>query len=176
MTTPRAFVFKGVPAPFHHGALGVCRALGRRGVQVAANDESRWAPARRSRFRSESVIWSPWPSEAASAVERLLAWGERQQDRPILIPVDDAATIIVDTHREELSTAFRFPVLPPGLAERLSDKWEMASLATEHGVPTARVSRIETVDALDSLLESFGLPVVVKRIAGWSLKREARRA
>jgi D-aspartate ligase len=168
MTKPKAFIVKGVPARFHHGALAVCRTLGRKGVAVAANDEPGGAPARNSRYRSESVVWEPWPRDPGSLVERLLEWGERQDEPALLIPVDDAATIALDTHRDRLAAAFRFPLLPEGLAERLSSKWEMAQLAERHGVATARVARLESGTHVDDLLQQFGLPVVVKRISGWS--------
>jgi predicted ATP-grasp superfamily ATP-dependent carboligase len=45
-------------------------------------------------------------------------------------------------------------------------------MAERHGVATARVSLIGSDADLDGLLDSFGLPVVVKRIAGW--KAETR--
>lgn len=173
MTATKAFIFKGVPAPFHHGALAVCRTLGRMGVVVAANDEGPRVPAGFSRYRAERVVWDPWPRDVASVVERLLEWGRRQDERPLLIPVDDAATIIVDDHGSDLEAAFRFPVQLPGLARQLSSKWEMAQLAEAQGVATARVTRLESQDHLDAVLRLFGLPVVVKTIAGWS--REARR-
>lgn len=168
MTPTKAFIFKGVPAPFHHGALAVCRTLGRMGVDVAANDEGPRVPAGFSRYRAERLVWDPWPTDVASIVERLLEWGRRQDERPLLITVDDAAMMIVDDHGSDLEAAFRFPVQPPGLALQLSNKWEMAELAEAHGVATARVTRVESQDHLDEVLPLFGLPVVVKRIAGWS--------
>jgi D-aspartate ligase len=174
MSDPGAFVLKGVPAPFHHGALSACRTLGRLGVTVAANDERRRAPAARSRFRTESLVWDPWPQSPELVVERLIAWGSRQDDRAVLIPVDDAATILVDDHVDELKPFFRFAIRPNGLAQQLSSKLGMAELAIRHGVSTARVSLIDSDADLDALLDSFGLPVVVKRIAGW--KAETRGA
>jgi D-aspartate ligase len=168
MTKPKAFVLKGVPAPFHHGALAVCRTLGRKGVAVAANDETPRVPTRYSRYRNESLVWNPWPHDPASMVERLLEWGERQDDRALLLPVDDAATIALDSNRAPLAEAFTFPAMPEGLAERLSSKWEMAQLAEAHGVATARVALLESERLVDDLLQQFGLPVVIKRISGWS--------
>jgi D-aspartate ligase len=164
----KVFILKGVPAPFHHGALAVCRTLGRRGVEIAANDEGAFAPGAFSRYRTEREIWDPWPADAPEVVDRLLHWAERQRDRALLIPVDDAAMMIVDDHQTELTTAFRFPAQPAGLVRRLSSKWEMAELATAHGLATARVERVESNEHLAELVASFGLPVVMKRIAGWS--------
>ena len=44
----------------------------------------------------------------------------------------------------------------------------MAQLAEAHDVPTARVARLDPESHVDDLLREFGLPVVVKRISGWS--------
>jgi D-aspartate ligase len=167
MARPKVFVFKGVPSRFHHGALAVSRTLGRLGIPVAANDEGKRAAAARSRYRSESVVWSPWPDAAADMVEKLVAWGRVQDEPALLIPVDDAATVTLDEHATDLDQFFRFPRQPEGLARKLSSKWTMAELAHEHGVATARVARLGDLTDLDSLLDDFGLPVVVKRIEGW---------
>jgi predicted ATP-grasp superfamily ATP-dependent carboligase len=165
---PAAFVFKGVPSRFHHGALAVCRTLGRLGVPVHANDEEPGTPTSRSRYRTGSLVWSPWPTSAEEMVERLAAWGRRQDERALLMPVDDAATVVLDEHADTLAEWFRFPRQPEGLARRLSSKWTMAELAREHGLPTARVARVPNLEGLDALLDDFGLPVVIKRIEGWT--------
>ena len=44
----------------------------------------------------------------------------------------------------------------------------MAKLAREHGLATARVARVGDSVELDDLLADFGLPVVIKRIEGWT--------
>lgn len=168
MTRPKTFVFKGVPSRFHHGALGVARTLGRIGVPVAANDEQNRAPAARSRYRSESIVWRPWPSSAADMVEKLVAWGNAQDAPALLMPVDDAATVVLEEHAADLEQCFRFPRQPAGLVQGLSSKWTMAELASEHGLPTARVAKVGDLADLDDLLADFGLPVVIKRIEGWT--------
>ncbi len=165
---PAVFVFKGVPSRFHHGALAVCRTLGRLGVPVWANDELERAPAARSRYRTGSAVWQPWPASPGESVERLVAWARTQDERALLMPVDDVATVAVEEHADELAEWFRFPRQPEGLARRLSSKWTMAQLAQEHGLPTATVARVDDLADLDDLLVEFGLPVVIKRIEGWS--------
>lgn len=168
MSRAKVFIFKGVPSRFHHGALGICRTLGRLGVPVAANDELRRASAALSRYRSESLVWRPWPSTGDDMVERLVAWGQAQEGQALLMPVDDAATVILDEHASDLEPYFRFPRQPEGLARNLSSKWTMAMLAREHGLATARVARVGDSVELDDVLGDFGLPVVIKRIEGWT--------
>ena len=126
MSRAKVLIFKGVASPYHHGALGICRTLGRLGVSVAANDESRRTSAALSRYRSESMVWNPWPSTGGDMVERLVAWGQAQETPALLLPVDDAATLILDEHASHLEPYFRFPRQPEGLARKLSSKWTMA--------------------------------------------------
>jgi D-aspartate ligase len=168
MSRAKIFVFKGVPSPHHHGALGIARTLGRLGVPVAANDEAKRAPAAQSRYRSESLVWSPWPPAAADMVERLAAWGRVQDAPALLMPVDDAATVALEEHAAELGEWFRFPRQPAALVRKLSSKWTMAELAQEHGLATARVAKVGDLADLADLVDDFGLPVVIKRIEGWT--------
>lgn len=168
MSRAKVFVFKGVPNRFHHGALGVARTLGRLGVPVAANDEMRGTAASRSRYRSESIVWRPWPNQSGDIAEKLVAWGRAQDEPALLMPVDDAATVVVEEHSEELAQYFRFARQPKGLVQDLSSKWTMAELALEHGIATARVAKVAELGDLDELLTDFGLPVVIKRIEGWT--------
>src|SRR5690348_7324396 len=98
MSRAKVFVFKGVPSRFHHGALGIARTLGRLGIPVVANDELEGTAASRSRYRSESIVWAPWPATGSDFVEKLLAWGRAQDEPALLMPVDDAATVVVEEH------------------------------------------------------------------------------
>jgi D-aspartate ligase len=168
MSRAKVFVFKGVPSRFHHGALGVARTLGRLGVPVTANDELKKTAASRSRYRSESIVWSPWPTTSDEIVEKLVAWGRAQDEPALLMPVDDAATMAVEEHAADLAQCFRFARQPEGLVRKLSSKWAMAELALEHGIATARVAKVGELADLDDLLTDFGLPVVIKRIEGWT--------
>lgn len=168
MARAKIFVFKGVPSRFHHGALGIARTLGRLGVPVAANDELDGTAASRSRYRSESIVWRRWPTTSDDIVERLVAWGRAQDEPALLMPVDDAATVVVEEHAGALAQCFRFARQPEGLVRKLSSKWTMAELALEHGVATARVAKVGDLADLDDLLADFGLPVVIKRIEGWT--------
>lgn len=168
MTPTKTFILKAVPSRFHHGALAACRTLGRLGIPVAANGKSPQDAAANSRYCSERVVWAAWPQEPEEIVERLVAWGRRQDDQALLLPVDDVGAILVDDYQADLRPLFRIPAQPTGLVRRLSSKWEMAELAKEHGVSTARVERVGRDADLADVLDRFDLPVVIKRIAGWS--------
>jgi len=168
MPRAKVFVFKGVPSRFHHGALGVARTLGRLGVPVAANDELERTAASRSRYRSESIVWRPWPTASGDIVEKLVAWGKVQDEPALLMPVDDVATVVVEEHAADLAQWFRFARQPEGLVRSLSSKWTMAELALEHGIATARVAKVGDLADLDDQLSDFGLPVVIKRVEGWT--------
>jgi len=166
--TASAFAFKLVPNPFHHGVLGISRSLGRLGVAVHANHESRGAPVRASRFDAEGVIWNEWPGCAEQAVARLLEWAHGQPEPALLIPADDAAAIAVADHADVLGDQFVLPRQDAALARALSNKYELARLCEAHGVPTPRTLAPGGRAELNEAAEEFAFPVVVKRISGFS--------
>jgi predicted ATP-grasp superfamily ATP-dependent carboligase len=122
----------------------------------------RWAPASLSRYGRK---WVSIPRDASD--EQILdTLGELAAEvgRALLIPVDDAGSVFVDTHAAALSEEFLFPRQPAGLARELSSKREMYELCMKHDVPTP-VSQFPRSEA--ELLELAGAasyPIVAKCI------------
>lgn len=156
-----AVVLKLAEDNLHYGSLGIARTLGRLDVPVYVVDEERRPVARRSRFVAESIPVDRWaPPEAL--VDQLGALGRRLGGRPVLIPVDDLAVVLVERHADALSESFRFQRQPEGLAERLLDKWELTALAREHDVPTPGAVRPGHDGPAEELLREATYPLVFK--------------
>jgi D-aspartate ligase len=146
----------------HHGALGIARSAGRLGVPVYRVCRERWAPAKVSRYSSG---WVALPKDASDEqILDALRTLARQLGRPILISVDDAASVFVDTHAAALEAEFLFPKQHAGLAQELSSKREMYELCKKHDVPTpASVFPRSEADVLQ-LADRTSYPTVVKCI------------
>jgi predicted ATP-grasp superfamily ATP-dependent carboligase len=156
-----AVVLKLAEDNLHYGSLGVARTLGRLGVPVFVVDEERHPVARWSRFVAESMaVDRSAPPDVL--VEQLAALGRRLGDRPVLIPVDDLAVVLVERHAAALAESFRFQRQPKGLAERLLDKWELTALAREHDVPTPAAARPGHDGPAEELLRDATYPLVFK--------------
>lgn len=156
-----AVVLKLAEDNLHYGSLGVARTLGRLGVPVYVVDEEPRPVARWSRFVAEAIaVDRSAPPEAL--VEQLSALGRRLGDRPVLIPLDDLAVVLVERHAAALSESFRFQRQPTGLAERLLDKWELTALAREQDVPAPVAVRPGHDGPAEELLRDATYPLVFK--------------
>jgi predicted ATP-grasp superfamily ATP-dependent carboligase len=61
-----------------------------------------------------------------------------------------------------LSPAYVFPRAPAPVIERLADKWGMAQLAAEVGIPTPRTTLPSTHDDARAFASEVGFPLVLK--------------
>ena len=118
----------------NHGALGIARSAGRMGVAVYRVCRERWVPPRVSRY-SSGWISLPRDSSDQQTLNALQTLA-RKLGRPILVPVDDAGSVFVDTHAAALESEFLFPRQRAGLAQELSCKRQMYELCKKHDVPT----------------------------------------
>ena len=151
----------------HHGALGVTRSLGRRGVAVHAVHEHRWAPAARSRYLHGRWLWRPDPEDVDRLHEGLGRIAAALGRPAVLLPTDDAGALFLAEHGDPLRASFLFPAPPPGLPRRLADKEALAALCAEAGMPCPRTERATSA----AQVRTWELPLVVKRPAPWQPER-----
>jgi predicted ATP-grasp superfamily ATP-dependent carboligase len=147
---------------FHHGALGIARSAGRLAIPVYRVCRERWAPASISRY---SRGWRAVPDDFSD--ERILnelraLSGEI--GRAILVPIDDAGSVFVDTHTAALAEMFLFPHQPAGLARELSSKREMYELCEKHHIPTPRSHFPHSEADVVELAAESSFPTVAKCI------------
>ena len=141
------------------GEIDLVRALALAGIRSAVVAQP-GNPARYSRAAVRVLEWrDPW-TEPEALVERLLAFGRAQPERPILFYDGDWDALLVSRHRDELSEAFRFMIAESGLVEALLDKERFRELAERIGLPVPRSRRLTEEDEGDELGLRF--PVLVK--------------
>jgi predicted ATP-grasp superfamily ATP-dependent carboligase len=146
----------------HHGALGIARSAGRLRIPVYRVCRERWAPAALSRY-SRGWIGVPWDASDEQILDTLHTLAQRV-GRAILIAVDDAGSVFVDTHTVALQREFVFPRQPPGLAQELSSKREMYELCLTHSVPTPASQFPRSEAELLQLAAATPFPTVAKCI------------
>jgi D-aspartate ligase len=156
-----------------HGMMGIVRSLGRLGVAVHVVHPQRWAPADFSRFAAGRFTARLDDAAPERLLDDLLRIGGKVGGRPILIPIDDVATLFVDDHAVALGARFCFPERPPGLARALSNKAELARLAGQSGVPTPETLVPRSRRDVLAFAERARYPVVAKAIDPMLLRRRA---
>jgi D-aspartate ligase len=160
---------------WQHGPLGIARSLGRLGVAVHTMQIDTRAPAARSRYFQRR-----WPVdftsiEPAEAVERLVAAGG-DLERAILVTPDDAGTMLVAEHRDDLRPYFLWPDQSLELVKSLSNKRSQYELCIEHGVPAPTTEFPATLEEAVHSAEALGYPCVVKGIDAGVAHRHGRLA
>jgi predicted ATP-grasp superfamily ATP-dependent carboligase len=150
------------PYPLHH-CVGICRSLGRAGVDVYAVAASRRTPVVRSRYLKRAVVWRGDSDDRNQALcDLLVGLGRRMERKPLLVCTRDDMAVFASRHRDVLDEFFVIPDVPPELPARLVDKQHLPELCRRHGVATPRSVWVDSVAKLKEAVEAFGLPVVVK--------------
>lgn len=172
-TSTPIVILQFVPS-LQHGGLGVARTAGRLGVRVYWIGSGGRVPAALSRYIRGTFHW-----DASAPVEATVAYLQEcsrkiEGNKPILIPIDDAATIFVADQADALREHFRFPDQPAGLARTLSSKKEMYFLCKKTGVPTPEAAFPQSLADVETFAETAVFPVVVKIIAGWNAEHRSR--
>jgi D-aspartate ligase len=145
---------------FHHGALGIARSAGRLGIPVYRIALERLAPAAFSRYRKG---WSVLAGDASEQeVMRALSEQRQRIGRAVLVPIDDAASVFVDAHADELREQFLFPAQPHGLPEMLASKRAMYEMCREHDIATPWSAFPASEDELLAHAGEMRYPVVLK--------------
>jgi D-aspartate ligase len=159
--------------PYHHGALGIFRSLGRLGVAVYAVEDGESAPPLRSRYCRGVFHCDLRHASPQDSVAALLGIANRFGRRPILIPTCDATAILVQEASGELQAAYQFPALPKGLARRLCSKKELYFLCRERGFPTPETAFPQSRRDVLQFLEKAIFPVLLKGIDGCRLREKS---
>jgi D-aspartate ligase len=163
-----ALVLKLDRNPFHHGALGIIRSLGRAGVPTYAVLEDAASPAGWSRYLRGRFLWNPDLEDEPALLAGLRVIGESIGNRPVLIPTDDRGAILVAEHADVLKAWFRFPDQSRDLPRQLASKEHLADICRAAGVPTPGVQVFSDPEKLAGAADDFDYPTVLKLAEPWA--------
>ena len=146
-----------------HGALGICRSLGRRGIPVTLATNVRHSAQAMTRY-ARTLPWTADPrvDSDAALVAHLLTAAENFGVRPVLYATDDVTALICAEYRQELLPAYRLAPVPHCGARTLADKMQLSALAAAAGVPTPATYAIVDRGHAQTVAASLGHPFVVK--------------
>ena len=144
--------------PDNLAALGVCRALGARGVPVTVLSSDRTAPGQYSRYARRE----PCPAgDERELVDFLVAFGRAQRQAPVLFLTDDPSIVALHRHRPLLEAWYRFPLAPWPVLRRIMLKDELYR-SLEGVVPLPRTRILTEESELASAGGEIGYPALVK--------------
>ena len=175
-TSTPAIVLKLDPNVMHHGGLGVIRSLGRQGVRVYAVQEDRWAPAAQSRYLHGRYFWRPDSEDNARLREGLLRLADRIGQPAVIIATDDAGSIFLAEHGEDLRSSFIFPRPPQDLPRQLAGKFSLYELCGKLDVPSPRAVMADDDAAAREFAALVGFPLIAKLASPWRARKGSIRS
>jgi D-aspartate ligase len=180
--SPRRQCGPHLPVALVLGGIELVRPLALAGIRcrVVAG------PKDATRFSRHATTVFPWDwSDPIShhdqeLVRRLVRYGERHPEPPVLFYYWDEPLIFLSRYRDELAQAFRFVIAKPALVEALVDKALFWALAEERSLPVPATAILTPgSDPLPPDLSHLGFPLVLKpfrRDRTWDAVEQAHGA
>ena len=144
------------------GDMDLVRPLGLAGIRCAVVADA-GDPTRFSRHTAAAIDWIESWTAPEQLVDRLVAFGSRQRDAPILFYEWDSELLMVSRYRDRLARAFRFVVADAELVEDLVDKARFEALARRLPLPVPRGCRVDPAHGPPPVLD-LRFPLVVKPV------------
>lgn len=151
----------------HHGGLGIIRSLGILGVPVFAVIEDRFAPGAASKYLKGTFVWDTRDLSRSQLLAGLERIGRQLKLPTILIPTDDAGSILVAEEALILRQWFLFPKLRSDIPRSLADKSRLHALCKQLQVPCPQAISPRTISDVYEFIETAAFPVVVKPSRPW---------
>lgn len=141
--------------------LAAIRSMGRRGVDIIAAEDTRWATASFSRYCGQRLV-SP---NAARNPEDYFIWlhdALRKFPCDVLFPMDDATMEVAVRYRSQLEKLCRLPLPDTGSYLAASDKARATVAAREAGLDCPETLIPKSLDDLGRISSGLTFPVVIK--------------
>jgi D-aspartate ligase len=133
-------------------ALGLVRALGRKGVKVFGIGLNRFEVALSSRYCQRVGAVDP-RFKPEKLLDLLLEFGQKNSTHTklILYPSGDECVVFIAENYKELSQYYAFSKLNPDILELFLNKWRFYEACIEHGLPAPATFRMKGADDLKQI-------------------------
>ena len=146
-------------------SLATVRALGRRGLRVAALGTTSGVPTFSSRWCKQAFV-----CPADEGTEEYFSYLEQLLDRykvGVLITSSDATLSLIRQHREQLETKVRIALAKEPALGIAVNKERTLEVAKRLGLSIPRALSVEAVSEVESALDEIGLPAIIKPTESW---------
>lgn len=160
-------------------ALGLVRALGRKGVNVFGIGLNRFEVSLSSRYCQRLGAIDP-RYQPEKLLDLLLEFGHEnsKHTKLILYPSGDECVVFIAEYHKELSQYYTFSKLNPDILELFLNKWRFYQACIEHDLSAPTTFRIEGADNLKEIAKKISFPCIMKPIYyhRWAMKQGLNKA
>ncbi|MGI5819483.1 MAG: ATP-grasp domain-containing protein [Armatimonadota bacterium] len=142
--------------------IGVIRSLGRRGIAVIAASSERAPLSSTSRYVREYLRLPDPADDCPAFVDALVEAGMAHSPRPVLFVSSDYDALLVNSYRERIEAAFRYPFISREALACCLEKDRTIALAQAAGVGYPATWRVDPDADIESVCASVAYPCVIK--------------
>jgi len=140
--------------------IPVVRSLGKRGIKITAGNERMLCPTFFSRYVSKRFVY-PSPEEYPDLFIRKLHEMVCMKKYDVLIPIRDAATLLLSKNKNEFSKFVKTPVADYKTIMKGRDKAQTLKIAIKNGIPCPKTYFTEDTN-LEEIKREIEYPVLIR--------------
>lgn len=142
-------------------SLSVIRSLGKRGLNVVAAEETRFATGFFSKYIKKRIVY-PSPRKNQEKFIKFLRTVLMKDSYEMLIPVADATLLPIIKHKDELENYTIIPYPDYEKFIKAYDKGEVIRLAQRLKLPIPNTYFVENFEELETQAKKFSYPIILK--------------
>lgn len=142
-------------------ALAVIRSLGRKNIEVAAGDSTRFSMGFMSKYCRQRILY-PSPETEKTKFARALLKKVRDESFDALIPITDMAMVPIVERKEDFEQYTKVAAPDLSTATKVLDKIETLKIARQHDLPCPVTVFGENIDDARRFSKEIAYPVVVR--------------
>ena len=150
-------------------SLAIIRSLGKKGLEVDAGEETRFATGFFSKYCNNHLVY-PSPTKSPEEFIAYMLNLVKSNHYDVIFPVIDATTIPIVKHKTEFSKHTIVPFTDYQTLMMASDKAQTLKIAMENGIPCPKTYFIDYYDDLEKIKDDVEYPVVVKPNRGFGTR------
>lgn len=156
----------------YYSGIGIARSLHGVGMRVCALSSERDAPGIKSRYFHAVYDVANGRDEPERLRDQLLALSGRFHQRPVLFPTRDFDVLFLQNYCNDLEHSFLLPQPSGSRILQMMDKFEMAVVAQQQGIPTPITLLCRSPAELEENIQKLRFPMVVKPQFAYQWRRK----
>jgi len=144
-----------------YSSLAIVRSLGRKGLKITVAAADNNAICRHSKFTTNFFTY-PNPLVDVEGFCQVVCEQLSKAKYTLIIPVTELTTLPLSKIRERIELKSCLAIADNKALEQVTDKAKTFTLAERIGVPVPRSHYINTLHALEEIIENVSFPVVIK--------------
>jgi D-aspartate ligase len=143
-------------------SLGVIRGFGQRGIPVVYIDSELRSMSRYSKYVSQRLQCPSFRKSETEFIKTLLDFGQRLDDKMVIIPVGDWEVLALAKHRKELEPFYYLPLPSHEVIYKLVNKRLFYKLCAERQIPHPKTYFPKDTDELAAMGREIDYPYIIK--------------